>query len=360
MTLKILFSAAYDTRSNTGITGFIKCLVPPLSRLCDLTVLTPDPELFADCCATIPIPNWVRTHPGRVLWTFTRLPRFCARAYDLVLCATPAAPVGVPIPVIAVIHDLTPLVMNRYHRLKDKLPFWVGIQSLRWAAAVVTVSENTKRDLIARFPKLMSSAVQVIYEGPCVTPTADAAEFARQFMPYILYVGGHAPHKNVPRLIAAFARLRIIEGLKLVIVGWGKPSLVARTRAAVRLHQLADRVILLSNDLTNAQLSSLYRNCQLFVYPSLYEGFGLPVLEAMAHGAPVACSNTSSLPEVGGAAVRYFNPHSVTDIASKLKKLLTDESLRLRLSQAGLAQAARFSWEETAQRLLRVTTALAR
>ncbi|MEO0079236.1 MAG: glycosyltransferase family 1 protein [candidate division WOR-3 bacterium] len=356
--MKVLFNAAYDTRSKVGITGFIKCLVPPLSRLCDLTVLTPDPELFADHCATIRIPNWVRTHPGRVLWTLTCLPRYCTRDYDLVLCATPAAPIGVRIPVIAVVHDLTPLIMSQYHPLKHKVIFWVGIQSLRWADMVVTVSENTKRDLIMRFPKVINpSRIQVIYEAPCITPTGDVPEFAQQFAPYILYVGGHSPHKNVPRLLAAFAQLQAPKNYKLILVGWGKQSLFAIARNIAAKHGITGKIVILT-DLADNKLSGLYSKCEAFVYPSLYEGFGLPVLEALAHGAPVACSSTSSLPEVADDAAIYFNPRSVESITRALELILNDNSATENLRKRALRQANRFSWAATAQKFYACAEAL--
>jgi glycosyltransferase involved in cell wall biosynthesis len=182
----------------------------------------------------------------------------------------------------------------------------------------------------------------------------DVVSFSKQFVPYVLYVGGHALHKNLPRLVAAFARVSRLSGTKLVIVGWSKPELIDRTKDAVRRHGLEGSVAVLSDRLSDSQLSSLYSGCRTFVYPSLYEGFGLPVLEALQHGAPVACSRTSSLPEVGGNAALYFDPLSTDDIAAKIKTILTNDRLASELRLRARARAREFSWRKTADGIYKV------
>jgi glycosyltransferase involved in cell wall biosynthesis len=167
----------------------------------------------------------------------------------------------------------------------------------------------------------------------------------------------HPLHKNLARLVSAFAQLRSEDNLKLVIVGGGDIRHQERTLTRARLLNTADRVVLL-NSLTDGQLSALYRGCRVFVYPSLYEGFGLPVLEAMTHAAAVACSRASSIPEVGGDAVEYFDPMSVDDIRRKLQLLLDNRDFTQSLAARGLERSGQFSWERTARSIHERATAL--
>ncbi|MBN2464189.1 glycosyltransferase family 4 protein [candidate division WOR-3 bacterium] len=353
--MHLLFSAAFNTRATVGISAYIRHIVPELARLCELTVLTPDPEVFSDVASTIRIPEYTRSHLGRVLWTSTSLGHFLTHRYDAVFCPTPVVPVYARLPAVAVVHDLTPLMLPKAHSSPLKALFWGALQTLRWARAVITVSENTRRDLARCSRAVPLSRVHVVPEGPGLVPVPGDTSFAHQLQPYLLYVGGHARHKNLPRLVSAFGLIHQRPSLKLVMTGWSKPELIDRTRSAVTALGLQQRVIIMANPLDESQLSSLYRHCTAFVYPSLYEGFGLPVLEALAHGIPVACSRVSSLPEVGGEAAVYFDPTSVRDIAEKLNSIISDEVLERRLRRQGPLRAAEFSWTKAALDTLLVT-----
>lgn len=359
--MKLLLNAAFDTKTAVGISRYIRRVVPPLARLCDVTVLTPDPEIFADVCKVVRAPELTRFNNRKVIWALTSLRGFCTGRYDVLLSATPAVPPMVRLPTVAVVHDLTPLVMNRVHPPRCKVFFWLPLQTLRWASAVVCDSHNTRKDLLEH-RLVPAKRVHVVPLGPGVLPPSRSAPAgsispATQLRPYILYVGGHVPHKNVALLLAAFSRLVVPRNTRLVIVGWGTAQQVAATKATVHRLGLADRVVLLA-DLPDPELSELYRQCSLFVFPSLYEGFGLPVLEALAHGAPVACSRTSSLPEVAGDAALYFDPLSVRDIAEKMQLLWDDAKLRGELRSLGLARTGRYSWEKTARGIYDVIATL--
>jgi glycosyltransferase involved in cell wall biosynthesis len=163
---------------------------------------------------------------------------------------------------------------------------------------------------------------------------------------FLLAVASANPTKNLPALLAAFGRLAPEPGLRLLIVGGRNEQVFSESEAAfdppgvVRTGPLAD-----------APLKALYRHAVALIFPSTYEGFGLPPLEAMAHGCPVAASRAASLPEVCGDAALYFDPASVADIAAALRRLLDDEALRQRLRAAGLARAATFRWQASAARL---------
>lgn len=359
MALRLLFSAAFDTKLPVGIARYIRQLAPELARLCALTILTPDPKTFSDVCETIRLPSLVGHRDAKVLWSIACLRHYCRSRYDLLLSAIPAVPIGVRMPKMAIVHDLTPLAMHHFHGSRDKTTFLLGLQTLRQADCIMADSNHTRIDLLRTLRHLNPSKVSVAYPGPGLGPADDdEPEFAMQFAPFVLYVGGHAPHKNLTRLVSAFARLREVDDMKLVIVG--APDIrhqeLASTRA--KLLNIAERIVLL-NSLADSQLSALYRGCRAFVYPSLYEGFGLPVLEAMTHSAPVACSRATSIPEVGGDAVVYFDPMSVDDIRRKLQLLLDDRDLARRLAAHGLVRSGRFSWDRTAQAIYDRATTLA-
>jgi glycosyltransferase involved in cell wall biosynthesis len=345
--MRILLNAAFDTRANAGISLYTRRLVPHLARLCDLSILTPDPNLFSPYGRTIGIPEGVRYPVRRLLWISTRLRAYCRKDCDALLCLTPAVPVPTLLPTIAVVHDLTPLKVRGLNPIKEKASFWAGLQTLRLADRVVTDSRCTRDDLTA-MNLLPRRRATVAFCGPGISPSSEDTEYAKRFIPFVLYVGSHAPHKNVVRLIHSFARIRAERDLKLVLVGNGSEEQLGRVARTVRADSIQSRVILLSG-VSDAQLSSLYQHCRLLACPSVYEGFGLPVLEAMLHGAPVACSAVTSLPEVAGGAALLFDPYSVRDIADKLQRLLDSPGLMTRLSDVGRDRAALFTWERTAR-----------
>jgi glycosyltransferase involved in cell wall biosynthesis len=235
------------------------------------------------------------------------------------------------------------------------------------SASVLSISEAARRDVLARF-KLPPERVTT-------TPLAADARFypqppdevarvraAHNLPPeMVLFVGINKPHKNLVRLIEAFGRL-LQQGSSatLVLAGpWDDRYPEAKAAAASMPGRrpgnlpTGERVRFLG-PVADADLPALYAAATVFVLPSLYEGFGLPVLEAMACGAAVACSNTSSLPEIAGDAALTFDPQDVEAIAGAIGQLLGDEELRGRMVQAGLVQAAGFTWEKTAALTLAV------
>jgi glycosyltransferase involved in cell wall biosynthesis len=167
--------------------------------------------------------------------------------------------------------------------------------------------------------------------------------------PYILYVGSIEPRKNLPRLLVAYAHLRRRGSTRwrLVVAGPRKWKSGPVYDAVARL-ELAEHVHF-AGFVPEADLPALYNGADLFAFPSLYEGFGLPVLEAMACGTPVVTANTSSLPEVAGAAALLVDPSDVEEIAGALRRVLEDPALARDLRERGLARAAQFSWERTAR-----------
>jgi glycosyltransferase involved in cell wall biosynthesis len=229
---------------------------------------------------------------------------------------------------------------------------------LRAADAVIAVSECTKRDAI-RFYRIPEEKISVIYEGVNprfrpADPETIAAVRARYNLPehFILYVGTIEPRKNLTALLEAFHHLLATHDLRLVIVGkkgWLYEGFFRRLREL----GLGDRVIF-TGYVPDEDLPAIYSAADLFVFPSLYEGFGLPVLEAMACGTPVICSNTSSLPEVAGDAAFLVDPTDVCSLAGAMEQALTDEHLRSELMAKGLERARWFTWEKAAAKTLEV------
>jgi glycosyltransferase involved in cell wall biosynthesis len=354
--MRMLVSAPFDASAKVGISLYIRRIVPHLATYCDLTILTPDPHLFSEYGRAIGIPDSVRFRIRRLSWVLTRLHAYCRGDYDVLLCLTPAIPVPTLLPTIAVVHDLTPLKVRGLNPITEKVSFWAGLQTLRFADRIVTDSRCTMEDF-AKMSLLPRRRAAVASCGPGIFPSREEADYSRQFVPFVLYVGSHALHKNVIRLIHSFARVRAERELKLVLVGSGSAEQLGRVARTVRADSIQSRVILL-NSISDAQLSSLYQHCRLLVCPSLYEGFGLPVLEAMLHGAPVVCSSVSSLPEVAGNAAILFNPLSVQDMADKLQTLLDSPGLAARLSEAGRDRATLFTWDRTGRTIYERACAL--
>jgi len=258
------------------------------------------------------------------------------------------------VPTVVTIHDLVPLRYPQYFTPLGRLLFSATIRlAVRAARAIIADSEATALD-IKQF--LAVEPMFVIPLAAAFSPQSVenvAAARARCRLPerYVLYVGSNKPHKNLVRLVAAWARLQP-QALQLVIAGpWDR-----RYREA-RLHAeklgLGDAVRFLGA-VEEADLPALYSGATLFVFPSEYEGFGLPVLEAMACGVPVACAAVGNLPELAGQAALLFDPWSVDAIAQAIRELLNDPDRRAELTRLGLERAAQFTWEETARRTVSV------
>jgi glycosyltransferase involved in cell wall biosynthesis len=233
-------------------------------------------------------------------------------------------------------------------------------RSVARADRVLADSEATRADLIAYYGAL-SEKVEVLHSGvdPRFRPEQEPdereqlrARYSVGDRPYVLSVGTLQPRKNYVRLIQAFATL---PPANLLCIAGGRGWLCEDIFAEAERH--GDRVRILGF-VDDADLPALYRNAALFALPSLYEGFGLPMLEAMACGTPVVCSNVSSLPEVAGDAALTVDPFDIDGLAEAMARTLEDADLQQRMIAKGLAQAARFTWTESARQLLGVFSAL--
>ena len=311
------------------------------------------PDLRREGLDVVEIGVSARSRVRRVLAEQTLLARAVRRArVDLLHNLFTTAPALPGVPQVTTIHDLIYKRLPETHAgvLARGLSMLVPM-SARRSRRVIAVSEATKEDVV-RFLGVPASRVDVVYEGPgmAVSEPAAAGDVRARLgldgAPLVLTVSAKRPHKNLERLIDAFATIAAEPAPVLVLPGYPTPF-EDGLRARAHERGVGDRVRF-EGWLDDDVLDGLYRSASCFVFPSLAEGFGLPVLEAMLRGAPVACSNAGSLPEVAGQAARYFDPTDTHAIAAAIADLLVDPDLRRQLSAAGREQAARFTWQACA------------
>jgi glycosyltransferase involved in cell wall biosynthesis len=296
-----------------------------------------------------------RHRARRVLAEQTLLPQAARRnRVDLLHNVFTTAPALPGVPQVTTILDV---IYKRYPETHPGILAW-GMRALvplaaRRSRRILTLSEASKADIV-RFLGLAPERVDVTYLGPGLpddaTPTPED-ELRRQLNlgdePIVLTVSAKRPHKNLERLISAVGTLE--APAKLVVPGYATPF---EEDLRARAERVAPGRVVFTGWVDSQTLEGLYRAATCFVFPSLAEGFGLPVLEAMRRGLPVACSDASSLPELGGDAALYFDATQTHAIQAALERLLVDSNLRERLSAAGGKQAKKFSWSDTAARTL--------
>jgi len=267
-------------------------------------------------------------------------------------------PYGPRVPTVVTIYDLIPLRMPYHVPPPTRILFRVFVKmALRTACHVVVISEATRRDLLARY-RLPGERVTVIplAVDPAFRPQPREvvrALCARFDLPdrYVLYVGSNKPHKNLVRLVEAWVRMQP-RSFPLVIAGYWSD---AHPEVGRRIEELGlGSAVRLVGPVREEDLPALYSGALLFAFPSEYEGFGLPVLEAMACGVPVVAANVSSLPEVAGDAALFVDPRDLDALAQGMDDLVGNEGLRKHLAEKGLERAREFSWERCAEQTLRV------
>ncbi len=309
------------------------------------------------------------------------LRRFSA---DVVHIPLNRVPFFMPKPYVVTVHDMSSLLFNQESGVRINIRRYRFRRGLLRAGKVLAVSASTRRDVVQTLG-IPTERVRLVYSAPAPEffqrgHTADARaagpltqEHERRRIleryqihyPFLLYAGNIRPQKNIPRLVEAFAVVRnefanhpVYSDLRLIIIG----DQIARN-PAVRHAVLHSRVETCARFLGFVPFDTLrifYECAAAFVFPSLYEGFGLPPLEAMASGTPVVTSNISSLPEAVGDAAMLVNPENVFDIARGIREVLLNDGLRRSLVSKGREQAARFSWERTASEVIEVYEEVAR
>ncbi|MHC1604891.1 MAG: glycosyltransferase family 4 protein [Candidatus Methanofastidiosia archaeon] len=266
-------------------------------------------------------------------------------------------------PFIVTVHDLVRCCFNfDQETIKERILLKLDTRYIKRASHIIATSQNTKRDLV-KYLNIPENKISVIYNGvnhnifkPYKPQQMRPYHVRPPHKPYILYVGSERRRKNLGRLFEAFAALKgEFPELKLVKVGSSGRSERFRREVMKKLSILGitDDVIFV-DDISELELAYHYSSATLLAYPSLYEGFGLPPLEAMACGCPVVTSDTSSLPEVVGKAGIMINPYDTCSLFRAMKQFLVDKHLRNKMIKRGLEQSRKFSWENTAKLTLQV------
>jgi len=279
------------------------------------------------------------------------------------------SPLACPVPVVVSVHDVSFLEHPEYFTPERALQLrWTVRRTVSRAARILTVSEFSRSAILKVYGTLDEDKVTVVPNAAApqfrpISRESAAAAVRERFSvagPFLLSVGDLQPRKNQIGLIRAFARLvRAYPQIPHSLVLAGKPTWFARRvhRAALE-SGVADRIRFVGF-VSDSELLHLYNACDVFVFPSFYEGFGLPPLEAMACGRAVVCSNTSAMPEVVDGAALLFDPYSLNEMVRAIADLLLDPALRARMERLGLQRAARFSWQSAAEKTLDVYRSVA-
>jgi glycosyltransferase involved in cell wall biosynthesis len=349
-----------------GMGTYVRELVPALSRAepsLEITLFharfeAPAPEEWMARYPTVEVPASIRRlYPT---WATVRRPALPPElaSHDLIHSPVPAAvpPAGPNQRLVVTVHDVAFLAHRELFPIQWRTMYRAGLaRAVRSADAIITVSRHTAEDLMRR-RRVDQQRIHVVPLAASLPHIGSDVEetLARLKVPapYVLFVGTLEPRKNVVRLVRAFRRVAARGAPHALVlagpIGWGHQQLMKE------LALEAPGEIILTGRTSQADLDALYRGAAVFAYPSVYEGFGLPVLEAMARGTPCVVSTSSSLPEVAGEAALPVDPRSVAALTEAIERVVNDRKLARRLSQAGRARAERFSWEETARRTLEV------
>ncbi len=345
----------------TGIGTYTRGIAAALAGRDGATVALFSPRPLPEGRERGPWTVFADSHPSGMLWAQTTLPARARRwGADVLLSALTIGPFAAEDPpFVSVVHDLTPWTHPEWHARRTLigfLPLWE--RTLERAARLLCVSESTARELVERYPeaaprvRVARNGVESdLSPGPW-PPGAEAEKTRRQHANgarFLLSLSTLEPRKNIESLVLACERLwsRRRSRPDLVLaggVGWKSAPLLRRIgRSAFR-----DKIHVLGYTPPRAA-RELYRAAEAFVYPSLSEGFGLPVLEAMACGVPVVASTAQALMEVGGDAALYAPPRDVAELSRQIERAIEDEPLRARLRAAGPPRAAQFSWAAAAE-----------
>ncbi len=362
-TSPLLINLSFLLSEPTGISVYASQVFPYLAAL-NPTLLTAQNYPNFQC---YPVPNDLtpaqgsKGHLKRLIWTQTQLPKIYRQfKADLLFSPVPEMPLGAGCRTAIMVHDLIPL---RFPRATSPLTQYFRF-CLPWlvqeATHILCNSQATANDLITRFNLPASKITPILlgYNHHHFCPRSDGDRLSQN--PYFLYLGRHDPHKNLGRLITAFAQFHQLypdQDYELWLAGPGDRRYTPQLQHQAKELGIADQIRWLDY-VPYDQLPHLYSQAIALVFPSLWEGFGFPVLEAIACGTPVITSQLSSLPEVAGEAALYVNPYEVNEITQAMQTLSQDSGLQRELRQKGLARAQQLTWERTGQATLAVLESL--
>ncbi|MEK0195050.1 MAG: glycosyltransferase family 1 protein [Oscillatoriales cyanobacterium] len=346
MSNSLLINLSFLTPQPTGIGTYAANLFPQLEKL-EPTLLSSQ-QIEDYTCYQIPgnltPDSGSKGQINRILWTQFNLPKIYQKLHSsLIFSPIPEAPLYSGCRYIVTVHDLIPLRFpQKFSRLTAYFRYYIP-QVLRQAEHIICDSQATVED-VAQFYQIPTQKMTAI-------PLAcDRLNFRYLDLPvknYFLYTGRHDPYKNLERLIAAFASLGDRANYELWLSG---PSNAYTPKLIAQVAELGlESAIKFLGYVPYDRLPILMNQAIALVFPTLWEGFGLPILEAMACGTPVITSNLSSMPEVSSDAALLVNPYNIGEIAAAMKALATDSKLRSHLKTASLARAEQFSWNKTGE-----------
>lgn len=361
--MRIVVDAHMAGKGETGNETYVVNLVSNLAQLPNMrcaAAVMPEAKLPAplqkgdvEILSLSSSRNWMRL--------IHALPTLCKNWRADLLHVTYTGPFFTSCPLVVSVHDISFKHYPEFFSPRDRLLFATLLPlTLRRASAVITISEYSKQKILDSFPFLNgkmyvtllapNTLFQPVREGELLQAIRTRYGIHSRF---ILAVGNLQPRKNLLRLISAFATIRRqIDLVQLVIVGkdqWQSSKIYAR----VKQLNVEDDVIF-TGYVSDEDLMLLYNAADVYVYPSIYEGFGLPILEAMACGTPVVTSNTTSMPEVAGDAALLVDPFQEDQIVYAIQRILTESDLALSLSNKGLERVRQFSWQKTAQQTVAI------
>ncbi|GAC1552406.1 MAG: hypothetical protein NVS2B7_28370 [Herpetosiphon sp.] len=359
--MRVLFDTSAANFIPGGIRIYTLKLAEALQRL---------PHEYNAVVNPSPLPEWLRPNGTRgvqhklkvAAWDayytqFILSARARAQQADLIHIPGTRFPMRTAVPCVVTIHDALPIIMPEVFRRRDRIILPIFLRAAaRKAAHIITMSTQSRQDIHEHLG-IPFDKITITYSGvsPAFRPVAkvDATDILKSYgidFPYVLCVGRLDPRKNIERVLQAFALLKQRTGLtqRLVLVG-KEDAMTLGFPSIIKALNIQDQVIV-TGHVADDHLPALYSQADVFVYPALYEGFGLPVLEAMACGCPVVTSNVSSLPEVTGDAAVLVDPYDVEHIAQGMQEILEAEALSAQLRERGLQRAAFFSWDNCAKR----------
>lgn len=359
MDRKLLINLSMLVEKPTGITNYINNLLPHFSTLEYSSLLAvkyhqynyKNPYFISEEFSP---DNGSKGHFLRLKWTQLQLPKIYQNLKaNLLFSAVPEMPLFSKTKAVVMVHDLIPIRFPKKNSpLTPYFRYYIP-QVCRQAQHIICNSQSTADDII-NYYDISASKITPIHLGYDKEKFRVIEELKKiKKNPYFLYLGRHDPHKNVSKIISAFANFKHHKNYELWLAGPSDDRYTPLLQQQTQELDIATQVKFLDYVCTD-DLPIILNQAQALVFPTLWEGFGFPVLEAIACGTPVITSNTSSLPEVAGEAGLLVNPHDIQSISDAMNLIVEDDNLRWQLRELGLKRAMNFSWEKTGKETLKV------
>ncbi len=348
---RLLINLSFLLAEPTGISTYAANIFPYL-KILEPTLLTAHKYPEFDCYK---IPNNLtpshgkKGHFNRLVWTQFQLPKIYKELKaSLLFSPIPEAPLYQKTRNIIMVHDLIPLRFPHWNSALTQYFRWWFPEVLRQSEHIICNSQATANDLIDLFqiPSHKITPILLAYNAKHFCKLENLTPLNPSSKPYFLYLGRHDPHKNLTRLLTAFSQLSQCQDYQLWLAGPTDKRYTPKLAAQAQELGIENQVKFLDY-VSYQQLPILLNQAFALVFPSLWEGFGFPVIEAMGCGIPVITSNLSSLPEVSGDAAILVNPYQVEELTNAMQILIQDEKMRSQLITKSLEQAKQFSWEKT-------------